>query len=152
MQFRAMDRFHRWRLPEVVCARQFLGSMLLPLRGPGRAHRSGTQLIGFGVVDEFLFDWVVLQVSLQPHADVGGVHRGHGAVHRLGIGHGRAARLDAVEEVAGVVQRPLRAGRVLVEHSLDFAQQRRRGSTRLRRVPPPEFAIQPSVPSNRWPE
>src|ERR1019366_1778894 len=61
------------------------------LDDPWRPHRAGAEAVGIGVVDKLLFDGVVFQVALEPHADVGGVDGGHGAVHHFRVGHGEAA-------------------------------------------------------------
>src|SRR6185437_6158127 len=59
---------------------------------------TGTEAIGLGVVDELDLDRVVLQVALQPHADIGRVDRAHRVVHHVRAGHGLLPRPDAVEE------------------------------------------------------
>src|SRR5262249_38166356 len=96
-------------------------------------------------VDELLLLRVVAQVALQPHTDVGGVDRAHRAVHHLGVGHRRLARLDAVEEVADVAHpvtrvfrvetipghdRPARPLGVGADQLLGVGQQRLRGDLR----------------------
>src|SRR5262249_52379288 len=66
---------------------------------------TGAQAVGFGVADELFLDRVVFQVALEPHADIGAVDGAHGMVHDVRVGHGLLPRLDAVEEVAGVIHR-----------------------------------------------
>src|ERR1019366_9048906 len=97
-------------------------------RGPLSA---GAEAVGLSVVYELLFGGVVFHVALQPHADVGGVHRGHGAVHDLGVGNGEAARLDAVKVVADVAHRALGARDVVLDQLREVGEQGGGGQFRL---------------------
>ena len=44
---------------------------------PWFTHGTGAQTVSLGVVDEFGFDGVELDVAFEPHADISGVHGGH---------------------------------------------------------------------------
>ncbi len=92
----------------------------------GGAHRAGPHPVGFGIADKLSLAQIELQVSLQLLADVGGQADVHGPIHDVRVRHRGSARPDAVEEIPHVVQGPLGAGRVVRQHFLVFAQQRRR--------------------------
>ena len=85
-------------------------------------HGARAKAIGLLVAHELLFDRVELQAPLQPHADVGRMHRGHGVVHHLRVGDRPLAALHAVDEVPHVVQRAAGAGDVLADDALVLAQ------------------------------
>src|SRR5262245_18216893 len=79
------------------------------LQPPRLAERLGAEPIGLAVADEFVLDHVVLHLPLEIQGDVGRVADDVGIAGRFGVALGRAAGLDAVEEIADVERRRVAA-------------------------------------------
>ena len=89
-------------------------------------HRAGPHPVGFGITDKLSLAQIELQASPQLLADVGRKADVHGLIHNPRIRHRRSARANAVKEIPHMVQGSLRARRIIRQHFLVFAHQRRR--------------------------
>jgi len=87
------------------------------------SHGTRDERIGLVVVDEPFGRRVEREVSLQPHADVGGMNGRHAVMHNLGIGDRLFATSYAVDEILHMIERSAGAGDIFADNAFELAQQ-----------------------------
>src|SRR6476646_1091735 len=88
------------------------------LDSPGFADRFGTEPIGFGIVHEFVFLEVVVELAIEAQCNVRCVAGNVREASRVGVCLRLAAGLHAIEEVANVER-----GRIAVDFGDSAAGQ-----------------------------